>query len=143
MCLVSKKIEFCGGVVGVASRVKLFPTKEGDLKMSKRGGRRRKRGVVDPPRMDDLEYSPPESVKKARLIAKTDAPEPASTSFVDVTSSQQTSCLSSSQIAATASQMAACDKAPCLWSAEEVVKFVRKSGLPENVAEAFKGAIIY
>ena len=104
--------------------------------MSKRGGRRRKRGVVDPPLSDDLEYSPPESVKRARLIAKSGSGAESSLPL-DVTSSQ-TSC-SSSQIAAAASQLAACGKAPCLWSAEEVVEFIGKSGLPESVAEAFKG----
>ena len=108
--------------------------------MSKRGGRRRKRGVVDPPRSDDLEYSPPESVKKPRLIPKTDSGVALESSSKDVTSSQN-SC-PSSQIAATASRLAACDKAPCLWSVEEVEEFMGKSGLPKSVAEAFKGIVI-
>ena len=111
-------------------------------KMSKRGGRRRTRGVVDPPQSDDLEYSPPESVKKARLIAKTGSgAAPPESGLLDVVTSSQTSC-TSSQIAAAASQLAACGKAPWLWSAEEVVDFIGKSGLPESVAEAFKGAFI-
>ena len=105
--------------------------------MSKRGGRRRKRGVVDPPRSDDLEYSPPESIKKARLIAKTGSGAAPEVSMDIPTSSH--SSYSSSQIAAAAGRLAAYDKAPCLWSAEEVVEFIGKSGLPENVAEAFKG----
>ena len=111
--------------------------------MSKRGGRRRKRGVVDPPRSDDLEYSPPESVKKPRLIPKTDSGVAleSSSSSMDVVTSSQNSC-PSSQIAATASRLAACDKAPCLWSVEEVEEFMGKSGLPKSVAEAFKGIVI-
>ena len=110
--------------------------------MSKRGGKRRKRGVADPPRSDDLEYSPPESVKKARLIAKTDSGVAleSSSSSMDVTSFQN-SC-PSSQIAAAASRLAACGTAPCLWSVEEVAEFMGKSGLPASVAEAFKGVII-
>ena len=109
--------------------------------MSKRGGRRRKRGAVDPPRSDDLEYSPPESVKKVRLIAKTDSGVALESSSMDVVTSSQNSC-PSSQIAATASRLAACDKAPCLWSVEEVEEFMGKSGLPKSVAEAFKGVVV-
>jgi hypothetical protein len=115
----------------------------GSIKMSsKRGGRRRKRVVVDPPRSDDLEYSPPESVKKKpRLMAKTDSGAALETECRMEVTSSQTSC-SSLQIAAAASRLAACGKAPYLWSVEEVVEFMGKSGLPASVAEAFKGAIL-
>ena len=124
-----------------AQNYKFQQKKQISKKMSKRRGRRRKRGVVDPPRSDDLEYSPPESVKKARLIAKTGSDAGPETGSVPMDVASSHSSCSSSQIAAAASRLAACDKAPCLWSAEEVAEFIRKSGLPESVVEAFKGAI--
>ena len=95
---------------------------------------------MDPPQLEELEHSPPESVKKARLASKTGSGAAPETCLAHSASPHSSS--PSSAIAAAASRLAACGKAPCLWSADEVVEFMGKSGVPENVVDAFKGRLL-
>lgn len=110
--------------------------------MSKRAGKRRRRGVVEPPELTDVLPSPPESGKKPRLNqSDLDGPvEEADRLAAAGSCSNNTFYVGSSSVAVAVSRLEAVSgNAPPMWSVEEVAEFLGEVGVQEDVIKAFKG----
>ena len=101
--------------------------------MSKRSNKRRRKAVISPPNLEEIApLSPPESNKKPRLLTDDTLKDDGAICSGAGTSSFATP-------SAAASTFVVSGKSPSQWSVEEVVDFMRKSGLQESVLEAFRG----